>query len=610
VSPKKGTFYARTLLPIDIRLYDAVELQGLDLTLQFDPKYMRVALDEQGNPRHKLTTYFREIGRWKYALKQPTGKAKKLVSREGTYRLVLEPLDGGKKGLTGSCCIVMVRFLPMGSTMENPDEKRGRRKLTPMKVVRCSAVDAMGRKLQVIVENGAYSLMANKPRMARKRPNLGAKGWRKDQAHRADRDIQILRYVHEMKFLTRDLIRKLWFRTKQKPKGSAGMAYKRVQNLVHWGYIERYNNPKTNYAKPYLLGDEGWKYLQREDLDFGLKRKDSLNSLQIEHDSEITEVRHHFEEAAKAQIRNGEELLLREWLSERRVRRQWQSGADDVDESRRFFAPDGIMIWGPRKAKVAFELERQIKDYKRCRIILRKYHDLITDGLVDWILLVVEHEKDRKRLFDYTFPGLLRTETEMPPLDYFKVAILGDLLGPAPFEAEVRWAFPTLTESPVLSKKGNPLKGVPLRIELEHVQDEPLFAIYDFRSWRGTQVTERHAQEQRRRDFEVLYAPKELEDWAVVDEAMEGVEPQSDLQFLLKQDRVISIKVGTRITIHTERPKAHEVIEDGETVTYYLHDIEPHDGEFAWERGWAETKFIRRAPMSEDEFEIVKPKDW
>lgn len=228
----------------------------------------------------------------------------------------------------------------------------------------------------------------------------GACGAAWERVDLGSRDLRLLAWVHEQKFLTYEQAAR-WFprgapnphaqrsssptagALRRRRREGSGYLRERLRKLVHFGYLERV--PIFTAPIPAIvLGRQGLAALQAAGRDLGLARLSSIDWKSFEHDRQVTDLRLYFEDQ-----------LGGTWTSERALRRAAASR----------FVPDAHIAL--RGKVIALELERTRKSTGRYISIIRRYIRQIL--ACDAVLYVVPRESDLEHIFDVVLPAALRS---------------------------------------------------------------------------------------------------------------------------------------------------------------------------------------------------------
>lgn len=177
-----------------------------------------------------------------------------------------------------------------------------------------------------------------------------------------DRDHEVLRYILEQKFLSREQVTK-WFYI------SYDVSKKRLQELILFKYLKK--EPVINNTKDhFLITGLGLRALAERGVN-GIRPASSIDIRFYYHDRTVTDLRLLFENFG----------LAKDWKSEKVLRSEL--GALKV--------PDGVFL-SPAGKKIAFELELVPKENSRYKKILAGYQN------VDRVFYVVRGEALFNRL--------------------------------------------------------------------------------------------------------------------------------------------------------------------------------------------------------------------
>jgi hypothetical protein len=198
-----------------------------------------------------------------------------------------------------------------------------------------------------------------------------------------DRDRRIIEVVYQLRFLTRDQIKKLEFE-----KGSMTACQRRLSLLFHNGYLTAVHKPiTTGYGSSkriYCLSRKGAaliSHLYGENEAGKIKWDEKQNKVEhffIEHNLAINDVRIAFLKSAKA---DGDYNLF--WFSEKEVK-AWKEKVDDPENSGKTLAitPDSFfyLLGQKKKAYYFLEIDRATEANRRWRDKIRGYVEYIKSG--------------------------------------------------------------------------------------------------------------------------------------------------------------------------------------------------------------------------------------
>lgn len=177
-----------------------------------------------------------------------------------------------------------------------------------------------------------------------------------------DRDHEVLRYILEQKFMSREQIEKWFYKTHYVSKN-------RLQKLTFSGYLKK--EPVVLSSKDhFLITGLGLRALAERGVN-GIRPASSIDIRFYYHDRTVTDLRLLFENFG----------LAKDWKSEKVLRSEL--GALKV--------PDGVFL-SPAGKKIAFELELVPKENSRYKKILAGYQN------VDRVFYVVRGEALFNRL--------------------------------------------------------------------------------------------------------------------------------------------------------------------------------------------------------------------
>lgn len=222
------------------------------------------------------------------------------------------------------------------------------------------------------------------------------------------RDLDILEFILEMKFLTIEDIHSKFFKyTKQGDQSFClRWARERVANLVKSEFLLAVKN--ICHKTLYVVTQKGYFYARNSRTDRYFARPlPSIDGRTYTHDQKIIQIRLYLEEVG----------LVSNWISERKL--------SELEEFRKIlpteFRPDAIYIT-PDGKKIAFELEIARKSKERYQQKIKKYIQLITEyanaPVFEQVHYVCEKESVRDLIFDQT--ALFQS--------YFKFTLLNEII--------------------------------------------------------------------------------------------------------------------------------------------------------------------------------------
>ena len=219
-----------------------------------------------------------------------------------------------------------------------------------------------------------------------------------------DRDYEVMKYILEQKFLSREQITN-WFYKSQ------GISKVRLWKLMFSGYLKK--EPTALSSKDhFLITGLGLRALAERGVN-GIRPASSIDIRFYSHDRTVTDMRLLFENIG----------LARDWKSERVLKAEIGSLKK---------VPDGMFL-SPAGKRIAFELELAPKENSRYKKILAGYQD------VDRVFYVVRGEALFNRLRGFMTNKMLISRLEDIEKD--------------PLSAEVFWGSNRMTIKELIDAK-------------------------------------------------------------------------------------------------------------------------------------------------------------
>lgn len=136
-----------------------------------------------------------------------------------------------------------------------------------------------------------------------------------------DRDIQLMRYLNEHKYLsTRQIYETFW---PESPERN-GAGRQRLEKLEQAGYVKKYS-PTGKIPMLFLVTKKGIEALKEKNWDYELREVNDMDESMVEHNLKLFHIRKIFEA-----------MGVREWKTERVFRSQ---------ETTRSWYPDAVFKW-------------------------------------------------------------------------------------------------------------------------------------------------------------------------------------------------------------------------------------------------------------------------
>jgi hypothetical protein len=181
-----------------------------------------------------------------------------------------------------------------------------------------------------------------------------------------ERDLEIIKFICEMKFASIDEIYFKFFKTLKNGSESKSKwwARERLTDLVKSNYLTKLYS--FSDRKAYYLGSvKGYlKTSKRYPPDFLVKPLMKIDHSTFEHDKLVLQIRLHYETNKK----------IADWISDRKL--QFTQGVHSLLGEGN--TPDGIYTTSENE-KIAFELELSVKAKLRYEQKIRKYISIIRD---------------------------------------------------------------------------------------------------------------------------------------------------------------------------------------------------------------------------------------
>jgi len=198
-----------------------------------------------------------------------------------------------------------------------------------------------------------------------------------------DRDKRIVEAVYQLRFLTRDQIKKLEFE-----EGSMTACQRRLSLLFHNGYLSAVHKPiPTGYGSSkriYCLSKKGadlisYLYGEREAREIKWnKKQNQVENFFIEHTLAINDVRIAF---LKAVLKTKDYDLF--WFNEKDVK-AWKEKIEDPENPNKTIAitPDAFfyLLGQEKKAYYFLEVDRATESNQRWRNKVRGYVEYVNSG--------------------------------------------------------------------------------------------------------------------------------------------------------------------------------------------------------------------------------------
>jgi len=185
-----------------------------------------------------------------------------------------------------------------------------------------------------------------------------------------DRDYEVLRYILEQKFLSREQVTKWFYK-------SDDVSYKKLQKLMLSGDLKK-EPVVLNSKDHFLITGLGLRALAERGVN-GIRPASSIDIRCYFHDRTVTDIRLLFEDIG----------LAKDWKSERILKAENGSFLSARQTGKKI--PDGMFL-SPAGKRIAFELELVPKENSRYKKILAGYQD------VDRVFYVVRGEALFNRL--------------------------------------------------------------------------------------------------------------------------------------------------------------------------------------------------------------------
>jgi hypothetical protein len=226
-----------------------------------------------------------------------------------------------------------------------------------------------------------------------------------------DRDYEVMRYILEQKFLSREQITKWFYKT-------LDIAKVRLWKLIFSGYLKK--EPIALSSKDhFLITGLGLRALAERGVN-GIRPASSIDIRCYFHDRTVTDIRLLFEDIG----------LAKDWKSERILKAENGSFLSARQTGKKI--PDGMFL-SPAGKRIAFELELAPKENSRYKKILAGYQN------VDRVFYVVRGDALFNRL-----RGLMTNKMLISRLEDIEKDILS---------AEVFWGSNRITIKELIDAK-------------------------------------------------------------------------------------------------------------------------------------------------------------
>ena len=185
-----------------------------------------------------------------------------------------------------------------------------------------------------------------------------------------ERDIEILEWILEQKYMTEDQIKRVfWKGTTEKSRE----AYIRLSELRKEGILQVLDPEIYRYFH-YAVTKKGVKVLKRGGGNAGLKAIDQIDDMTFYHDKVVTEIRILFHE-----------MGYQGWFSERRLSK--------FGGYKRL--PDGMLYYEGKSLAIEWEASQKAR-----RRYVRLFLDYYTHRDIDYVLFIVKKPRLIPKLMD------------------------------------------------------------------------------------------------------------------------------------------------------------------------------------------------------------------